>query len=119
MQRYELFLRKIELRGDCWFWIGATTGKSNYGIFWDGKRRRLSHRWVWEYCVGEIPADREIDHLCRNRLCVRPSHLELVTHRENVLRADSPNARNAKKTHCIRGHALTPDNLYANSDSRQ
>jgi len=60
-----------------------------YGKF--NGRRRVSpvaaHRLAWEFCNGPIPARLEIDHLCRNKGCVRPDHLDLVTHRENMLRA--------------------------------
>lgn len=58
-----------------------------------------------------IPDDLQLDHLCRNRLCVNPSHLEPVTCRENVLRGNGRCAANAKKTHCPRGHAYAGANL--------
>jgi hypothetical protein len=63
-------------------------------------------------CVyGEVPTHLETDHLCRNRLCFRPDHLELVTHRENMLRSPvAISALNARKTHCNSGHAFTKQN---------
>lgn len=53
-----------------------------------------------------------LDHLCRNRACVRRSHLQPVTNKENVLRGESILAENARKTHCKNGHELTPENTY-------
>jgi hypothetical protein len=58
-----------------------------------------------------IPPDFDIDHLCRNRRCVNPEHLEAVTHRENMVRGDTFAARNAAKTHCSKGHPLSGENL--------
>jgi hypothetical protein len=70
----------------------------------------LAHRMIWEECFGELPNDREIDHVCRNRGCVNPAHLELVTHRENVLRGVSPCALHARKTQCKHGHLFSAAN---------
>lgn len=58
----------------------------------------------------------ELDHLCRNRRCCRPDHLEPVTHKENVLRGMAPSAINARKTHCKRGHEFTAENIYPSPD---
>ena len=58
-----------------------------------------------------IPDGKELDHLCRNRKCVNPKHLESVTHRENILRGETIMAENARKTHCWRGHPLSGKNL--------
>jgi len=65
--------------------------------------------------MGPIPDGKQLDHLCRNHACVNPSHLEVVSGRENVVRGIGPTAKNAKKTHCVNGHALTPENLYRHS----
>jgi hypothetical protein len=62
--------------------------------------------------VGPIPEGLTIDHLCRVRHCVNPAHLEAVSERVNILRGNGAGARNARKTHCVKGHAFTPDNLY-------
>ena len=96
----------------CWIWKGATTGKSGYGAFYAGQRI-TAHRFAYETFIGPVPEGLDVDHLCRNRLCVNPDHLEPVTRRENVVRGVSPNAANAAKTHCIRGHPLTRENCYA------
>jgi hypothetical protein len=65
-----------------------------------------------------VPTGLHLDHLCGNRSCVRPDHLEPVTQRENTLRGGSFSAVNAKKTHCIRGHEFAGENLGARSDGR-
>lgn len=100
---------------DCWIWLGSKkqTRGLVYGTFWDGKRNRHAHVGVYESEVGAIPNGMEIDHLCRNTLCVNPKHLEPVSHRINVLRGISPGALNAKKTFAPCGHP------YSGEDSRR
>lgn len=75
-------------------------------------RMELTHRVMFTAANGMIPAALQIDHLCRNRSCCNPSHLEAVPSRENTLRGDTVPARNAAKTHCPRGHLYGPDNAY-------
>lgn len=70
-----------------------------------------AHRVYYEARFGPIPAGLQLDHLCRNRGCVNPDHLEPVTCRENLMRGHTVAAANAKKTHCNAGHALAGDNL--------
>lgn len=91
---------------DCWYWLGSKkqTRGLIYGTYWDGTRNRPAHVGVYESEVGNIPQGMELDHLCRNTLCVNPKHLEPVSHRVNVLRGQSPGALNAKKTHGPCGH---------------
>ena len=95
---------------ECWEWHGAKAG--GYGqIALDGKLYQV-HRVVWTRTRAVIPDGLTIDHLCRNRACANPRHLEVVPMRENTLRGVGPTAVNAHKTHCKRGHAFTPENIY-------
>lgn len=102
--------------GECWLWTGWSQGGYGYtrvGSRTDGTRRQVRvHRLMFEAAKGPIPDGLVIDHLCRNKLCGNPAHLDAVTQRENVLRGDSPAARCAVVTHCPRGHEYTPENTY-------
>lgn len=95
--------------GNCWKWVGGLND-SGYGLFHsgraaDGSRKHwLAYRWSFLQEHGSLPeGDMQLDHLCRNRPCVRPSHLEPVTPRENVLRGESPAAQQARQTACRNG----------------
>lgn len=101
-----------EPNSGCWFWLGKlyTTG---YGRITANKKEFLIHRVVYQLTRGEIPTNLEIDHLCRNRGCCNPDHLEPVTSKVNSLRGVSLLAENARKIFCIRGHELTVENTYA------
>lgn len=80
------FWEKVDGSGDCWEWTG-TRQTMGYGSFWVlGQGKRLAHRVAYELLVGPIAEGRELDHRCRNRICVNPDHLEPVSHRENVRR---------------------------------
>lgn len=91
----------------CWLWTGRLD-RNGYGRVSIDSTSRTVHRVAYAHFVGPIPADLELDHLCRVRRCANPRHLELVTTRENVLRSMNPAGLNARKTHCLRGHLLPP-----------
>src|SRR6185312_12891331 len=100
----------------CWRWTGAINS-CGYGNIWDGERNQQAHRVSYEMAIGPIPKGLTIDHLCRNRACVNPAHLEPVTCRTNILR--SPVALAARwigRTHCAKGHELSGDNVIQRSD---
>lgn len=103
--------------GPCWIWT-ASTVKFGYGQFNPGDRMMVrAYRWAYERFVALVPKGMELDHLCRNRLCVNfERHLEVVSKTENILRGESPPAQNARKTHCLRGHELTEGNVYRRKD---
>lgn len=96
----------------CWFWTGPVD-RHGYGRISEGGgggRLRFAHRVSYEIHVGTIPTGLVIDHLCRNRRCVNPAHLEPVTVGENVLRGETLTARNKALTTCHRGHPFDAAN---------
>ncbi len=97
------------LDNGCWLWVGNL--HSGYGRFYYHGTEFRAHVWAYTNCIGPVPAGLELDHLCRNRACVNPLHLEPVTTKVNLLRGVSPPAINARKTHCSNGHPLSGDNL--------
>lgn len=78
-----------------------------------------AHRMAYVAAFGAIPHGMELDHLCRNRACVNPDHLEPVTHRVNVLRGTSPTAINAAKVSCVRGHPYDAMNTRVGPDGKR
>jgi hypothetical protein len=90
--------------------------RGGYVAIRSGGRMRKLHRLTYEALVGPIPGGLQIDHLCRNRGCCNPAHLEPVTPRENSLRGVGPTAENATKTHCDQGHEFTPENTARRTD---
>lgn len=94
----------------CWPWLGVVND-GGYGIIKIQYRKTRAHRVAYELSVGPIPHGLVTDHICRNRRCVNPAHLEVVTNKENIRRGFGIPAVNGRRTHCIHGHALEGDNL--------
>lgn len=110
MKTADEFWSRVEKTDSCWNWAGGHS--LGYGcLSWNGKRD-WAHRISYILTFGSIPEGRELDHLCRNRSCVNPGHLEAVTHRENALRGESPLAHKKRQTVCVRGHSLDESNVY-------
>jgi hypothetical protein len=90
---------------DCWLWLGGLS-KAGYGQIGQGTKVNYVHRITWELENGPIPEGLTIDHLCRNRACANPRHMEPVTKGENTKRGW------IGKTHCIHGHPFDEANTY-------
>ena len=104
----ERFWKKVDpaIGDECWPWTAALD-RGGYGLIKFGGASRRAHRIAYMLLVGPIQEGLVLDHLCRNRRCVNPAHLEPVTQEENARRGEQ-----AQMTHCIRGHELTPENTY-------
>lgn len=107
----ERFWAKVNKTETCWLWTASTTpkgyGKFSLGRDAQGAQRLINaHRFAYEQVVGPIAEGLELDHLCREKLCVNPDHLEPVTHAENMRRMF------ATITHCPQGHEYDEANLY-------
>lgn len=98
-------------RFGCLVWQ-STKSIDGYGRFRLDGVYMMAHRIAWQWKYGFIPQGLTVDHLCRNRACVKVKHLELVTNRENVLRGNGLTARNHRATHCCRGHPFDENNTY-------
>lgn len=111
----ERFWAKVypEPNTGCWIW-GASTAHG-YG-YWDSRR---VHRLTYELMSGPVPEGLVLDHLCRQRACANPEHLEAVSPRENLLRGEGFAARNSAKATCDTGHPLSGLNLYVTPDGRR
>ena len=103
---------KVNLHSQCWEWQGYL--QRGYGEISINGENIKAHRASYEIFIGKIPDGLVIDHLCRNPRCVNPTHLEPVTLEENTKRGFWPPSVNSRKTHCIRGHELSGENLRIN-----
>jgi hypothetical protein len=106
--------RRISPSG-CWEWT-AVPDSSGYGTMTVFRKKDRAHRVSYEIFIGKIPADLEIDHLCRNRKCFNPLHLQAVSSRVNCLRGESIASKNANKTECVHGHEFSAQNTYIRID---
>ena len=89
------FWTKVNKTKTCWLWKG-TIMLNGYGQFKTRNQRHLAHRFAYNAVRGAIPDGLQLDHLCRVRACVNPDHLEPVTGTVNILRGESPGAKNAR-----------------------
>ncbi len=101
---------------ECWPWTASLDTSGYAQIKVDG-RKVMSHRYSYEQVIGPIPDGLQLDHLCRDRSCVNPYHLEPVTQRENNLRGrhDYGGKHNRLKTRCPMGHEYDIPNTYYDS----
>lgn len=105
----------VEAPDGCWIWTSAVV-QGRYGKMWVSGKMMRAHRASYIAFKGPIPDGLVLDHLCRNRLCVNPDHLEAVTTAENLRRGTAPSALLRGSTHCRHGHQYTPNNTYFGSD---
>ncbi len=113
----KLLSRAAREPSGCLIWRAGRQGKGYGAIVWEG-RSWLAHRLMYVAAKGPIPDGLHIDHLCRNRACVNPDHLEAVTPRENVMRGEVGD-RMRRTTHCPQGHEYTPANTKVKTYKRR
>lgn len=110
--------KKIRVTPTCWFWTGSTATNGYGNVYMTGKMR-LAHRAIYELLVEPIPVGLVLDHLCRNRSCVNPDHLEPVTRSENAKRSPEAGRFYRERTECLRGHPFDEQNTYRTKDGKR
>lgn len=108
----EKFYRMTTATKSCWWWEGPVN-QSGYGVLTHDYQSTYAHRWSWEHLMGAIPEGFTIDHLCANKLCVNPEHLETVSIAVNSSR------RHGNRVFCPRGHSLDDAYERPDGDGRQ
>ena len=127
-EELQRFWRRIKHDGECWIWTGAKRcGRARNGntqwystCTFKSKNESVHRLFYWAY-KGKIAKGLELDHLCRNTLCVNPLHLEAVSHSENVKRGTAWNKiaeAQSIKTHCPQGHEYSKENTYEHNGQR-
>lgn len=115
----DLFWSHVSKSSGCWSWsLGHS--KCGYARVTIARKMLMAHRVAYFLVNGDIPGGMVIDHTCRNRGCVNPDHMRVVTNKQNILAkgATSPSARNARKTHCTHGHPYNEENTRRQGSRR-
>lgn len=120
----EFLSRTKVVSGDCRIPLNLKTGEplaTRFGYSALNVKPKVyqAHRVAWILANGPVPEGLVLDHLCRNRACCEVTHLELVTHRINLLRGETVTARNAAVTHCPRNHEYNEENTLMKNKTRQ
>ena len=103
---------KVDKSGECWRWLGKFS-RDGYGRHWrTGEGDRRAHRLAYELVRGPITGGLDLDHLCRNKWCVNPDHLEPVTVTEN-------HARRPRKSECPAGHPFDERNTHVRRNGKR
>jgi hypothetical protein len=112
---YQRRMQRVRLsESGCWEWMGCLD-KCGYGRVLGANNASIpAHRYFYEQEKGPIHAGKEVDHLCRNRRCVNPQHLEAVSHKKNMERGHWASLR-----HCKHGHEYTPENTYIRTNGNR
>ena len=110
----ERFWEKVDKAAECWVWTATKYWKgAGYGGFWLKGRTVGAHRASWEITYGDIPKGRMVLHQCNNPVCVKPSHLYLGNHSDNIRDAVRAGTHvETRKTHCPQGHPYSLENTY-------
>ena len=98
--------------GQCWIWMAGRTAQGYGGFHPSRDVTTTAHRWAYSEAHGGVSPDHHVDHLCRERLCVNPSHLEAVPPLENLRRGKGYGIENGMRSTCVNGHEYTPENTY-------
>jgi len=118
IQRFTKYIQ-LDILSGCWIWKG-NLNPDGYGVIKIKGKGLLAHRFSYEYYNDKIKEGLTIDHLCRNKACVNPQHLEPVTLQENIKRGltGKINHRNTRKAYCIHGHEFNEENTYYHKEHR-